>query len=101
MSEPVVLPAMPRAAEHSWLGLLDVADVVLDVRAWPYAAREFTATLRDLGFIPAGTTWNGRQYRWVHGEGQVDVLIARFLGERAQRRSPTPRSSTTRTGDGT
>ena len=119
MSGAVVLPAMPEAAEQSWLGLLDVADavpdrwalvggqmvhllcwergrpprrvttdndVVIDVRAWPHAAHDVTSVLRDLGFTTAGETWNGRQYRWVRGRAQIDVLIPRHLGERAENR---------------
>lgn len=62
------------------------SDIVLDVRAWPQAAEEFTSTLRGLGFVPTGTTWNNRQYRWVRDQAQIDVLIARLLGERAQNR---------------
>lgn len=66
----------------------DDADTVLDVRAEPQAHLQITTTLRELGFAPAGQTWNGHQHRWVRDdEAVVDVLIPRHLGERAARRT--------------
>lgn len=65
----------------------DDADTVLDVRAEPYAHLQVTTTLRELGFTPAGETWNGHQHRWSRDDDAVvDVLIPRHLGERAATR---------------
>lgn len=61
----------------------DDLDAVLDVRANPAALMEFTTALADMGFAPDGETWNGHQHRWVRDEAQIDVLIPRWLGERA------------------
>ncbi len=68
------------------------ADAVLDVRAQPRVLFDFTATLRALGFESAGEAppvvegTCGVQHRWVKGDAQIDVLIPRFLGERADNR---------------
>jgi len=62
------------------------ADTALDVRARPRMLMTFTGALRDLGFRPDGTSFEGHQHRWVRGDAQIDVLIPRFLGERAERR---------------
>lgn len=78
------------------------ADVVLGVRAWPTAARDFTSALSDLGFHPSGETMSGHQHRWRRGQAQIDVLVPRFLGENAQSRKgvgggtliPTPGAET-------
>lgn len=61
----------------------DDLDAVLDVRARPAALMEFTRALADMGFAPEGETWNGHQHRWVRDGAQIDVLIPRWLGERA------------------
>jgi len=62
------------------------ADTALDVRARPRMLLTFTRVLRDLGFSPDGTSFEGHQHRWVRDDAQIDVLIPRFLGERAERR---------------
>jgi hypothetical protein len=62
------------------------ADTALDVRARPRMLLAFTSALRDLGFAADGESFEGHQHRWVRGEAQIDVLIPRFLGERAEQR---------------
>lgn len=62
------------------------ADAVLDVRAQPHMLFAFTAALRDLGFAADGESFEGHQHRWVRGSAQIDVLIPRFLGPRADSR---------------
>ncbi|WIB79026.1 hypothetical protein DEJ28_07980 [Curtobacterium sp. MCPF17_002] len=62
------------------------ADTALDVRARPRMLLTFTRALRDMGFLPDGESFEGHQHRWIRGEAQIDVLIPRFLGERAERR---------------
>ncbi len=59
------------------------ADAVLDVRARPGILGEVTAALLALGFQPNGESWEGHQHRWVRESGQIDILIARGVGERA------------------
>lgn len=68
------------------------ADAILDIRAQPTMLYDFTATLKRLGFTSAGEASSiiegsrGVQHRWVKGDAQIDVLIPRFLGERADNR---------------
>ncbi|PZF66086.1 hypothetical protein DEI81_00110 [Curtobacterium sp. MCBD17_013] len=62
------------------------ADVALDVRARPQILWDLTRVLADLGFEPDGTSFEGHQHRWVREGAQIDVLQARFLGERADSR---------------
>ncbi|OUE29496.1 hypothetical protein BFL35_14910 [Clavibacter michiganensis] len=62
------------------------ADTALDIRAHPRMLMTFTSVLRDIGFEPDGTSFEGHQHRWTRGEARIDVLIPRFLGERADRR---------------
>lgn len=62
------------------------ADVVLAVRAWPRAIQVVTEHLYASGFRPAGETVSGHQYCWRDGDAQIDLLILRFTGQRAQRR---------------
>lgn len=68
------------------------ADAVLDVRARPRVLHDFTAVLSALGFESAGEAppvlegTRGVQHRWLKGDAQIDVLIPRFLGERADNR---------------
>jgi len=64
----------------------DDVDAVLDVRAHPRMLEEFTGTLIELGFSSDGETRTGHQHRWIRGDATVDILIPRFLGERAERR---------------
>lgn len=61
-------------------------DTVLDVRAHPDAHPRFTGLLAGQGFKQVGETVSGRQHRWARGDAEIDVLIPRFLGERADRR---------------
>jgi hypothetical protein len=69
------------------------ADAVLDIRAHPTMLFDFTKTLTDLGYKSAGESPSilegvkGVQHRWVKGDAQIDVLIPRFLGERADNRT--------------
>jgi hypothetical protein len=62
------------------------ADTALDIRAHPRMLMTFTSALRDMGFEPDGTSFEGHQHRWTRGEARIDVLIPRFLGERADSR---------------
>lgn len=62
------------------------ADTALDVRARPRMLMTFTSALRDLGFAPDGESFEGHQHRWVRDDAQIDVVIPRFLGERAEGR---------------
>lgn len=62
------------------------ADAALDVRAHPQMLWDFTSALRDLGYAPDGEAWSGHHHRWVNGRAQIDVLVPRFLGERADSR---------------
>ncbi len=64
----------------------DDVDAVVDVRADSRALRRFTAVLRELGFAPAGTSWEGHQHRWVRGDAVIDVLIPRGVSERSPAR---------------
>lgn len=59
------------------------ADMALDIRAYPTMLHDFTALLVSLNFVSAGVSLEGHQHRWKRGEAIVDVLIPRFLGERA------------------
>lgn len=61
-------------------------DAVLDVRAHPAALQVFTGHLLELGFESAGQSPEGHQHRFVRGQAQIDVLIPRHLGERAESR---------------
>lgn len=61
-------------------------DTVLDVRAYPTVLHDFTKVLVDIGFDSAGESPDGHQYRWLRGDAQIDVLIPRHLGERAEKR---------------
>ncbi|KQQ22356.1 hypothetical protein ASF48_03910 [Rathayibacter sp. Leaf299] len=69
------------------------ADAVLDIRAQPTMLYDFTRTLSDLGYASAGESPSilegseGVQHRWSKGDAQIDVLIPRFLGERADNRT--------------
>jgi hypothetical protein len=62
------------------------ADIALDIRAYPRMLHDFTAHLLKLGFQSAGASMEGHQHRWTRGEAVVDVLIPRYLGERAGNR---------------
>lgn len=61
----------------------DDLDLVLDVRAEPAALLSVTTALVERGFSSQGETWNGHHHRWVRGQASIDVLIPRWLGERA------------------
>lgn len=62
------------------------ADMALDIRAYPTMLHDFTELLVKLGFESAGESPEGYQHRWKRGEALVDVLIPRYLGERAEKR---------------
>lgn len=64
------------------------ADLVIDLRADPGAARRLTAALREIGFEATRRDGNGRMHRWIRGEAQIDVLQPRYLGERAGTTAP-------------
>lgn len=61
-------------------------DAVMDVRQRPHALAVFTGHLVDMGFESAGTSPDGLEHRFVRGAAQIDVLIPRHLGERAESR---------------
>jgi hypothetical protein len=65
----------------------DDGDVVLDVRAQPEILLNFTSALTKIGFESAGVSPDGHQHRWVRGGSQIDVLIPRHLGQRADKRT--------------
>lgn len=65
----------------------DDADAALDVRAHPTMLQQFTEILLKLGFVSAGESMEGHQHRWLRGPAIVDVLIPRWLGERAESRT--------------
>jgi hypothetical protein len=65
----------------------DDGDAALDVRARPQMLLEFTTALTEMGFeaeVPSGF---GIQHRWTSNDAVIDVLIPRFLGERAELRA--------------
>ncbi|GAB3542995.1 hypothetical protein GCM10027403_36540 [Arthrobacter tecti] len=64
----------------------DDADTVLDIREHPNMLATFTGLLVELGFKSAGFSPDGHEHRWVREEAKIDVLIPRFLGERAEKR---------------
>lgn len=64
----------------------DDGDAALDVRAHPEILRDFTRVLTEIGFEPDPPDWRGHQHRWRRSDAVIDVLIPRFLGERAESR---------------
>lgn len=62
------------------------ADLVIDLRADPGAARNLVDALRSIGFEASRRDGNGRVHRWVRDAAQIDVLQPRHLGDRADRR---------------
>lgn len=64
----------------------DDGDAALDVRARPHMLMDFTSALLDMGFEAETPSAFGIQHRWTRGEAVIDVLIPRFLGERAELR---------------
>ncbi|MFT2752916.1 hypothetical protein [Clavibacter sp. Sh2088] len=68
------------------------ADTALDIRAHPRMLMTLTTALRDIGFAPDGTSFEGHQHRWIRGQASIDVLIPRFLVEEREGivRRPTP-----------
>lgn len=64
----------------------DDGDAALDVRARPGILREFTNELEAMGFAADIPSSLGVQHRWRRDEAVIDVLIPRFLGERAAMR---------------
>lgn len=62
------------------------ADVVIDLRADPGAARRLVDALRAIGFETTRRDANGRAHRWERGTAQIDVLQPRYLGDRIEKR---------------
>lgn len=62
-------------------------DTVLDVRSHPTVLRDFTEVLDSIGFTSAGESPQGHQHRWTRGDAQIDILIPRHLGQRAEKRT--------------
>jgi hypothetical protein len=63
------------------------ADFALDIRGYPTMLYDFTALLESIGFESQGESLEGHQHRWIRGKAKIDVLIPRFLGERATKRT--------------
>ncbi|MBK0422574.1 hypothetical protein JD292_10880 [Leucobacter sp. CSA2] len=61
------------------------ADLVIDLRSDPGAARKLVDALREIGFSPALRDAHGRVHRWEREDAQIDVLQPRYLGDRAER----------------
>lgn len=59
------------------------ADAVLDVRARGKILHEFTAALKDMGFVPERDNTAGHQSHWERSGVRVDVMIPTGLGGRA------------------
>jgi len=64
----------------------DDGDAALDVRARPSILHEFTSALEAMGFVADLPSGLGVQYRWRRDQAVIDVLIPRFLGDRAATR---------------
>lgn len=62
------------------------ADLVIDLRADPGAARDLVDALRSIGFEISRRDAKGRAHRWVRGDAQIDVLQPRYLGDRMEKR---------------
>ena len=62
------------------------ADLVIDLRADPGAARRIVDALRAIGFDTTRRDANGRAHRWERGDAQIDVLQPRYLGDRIEKR---------------
>jgi hypothetical protein len=48
---------------------------------------EFTTALAEMGFEAEAPSGFGVQHRWISSDAVIDVLIPRFLGERAEGRA--------------
>lgn len=55
-------------------------DIILDIRAEPWAIRTVVNALRQSRFEPDGINPAGYDHRWVRGDAQIDVLTPDFLG---------------------
>jgi hypothetical protein len=109
---PIELPAMPEEQQEAWQAVFQIYDgmpqgwvlvggqaVYLHaversapyVRAttdgYPTMLYDFTKLLQDIGFESQGESMEGHQHRWTRAKAKVDVLIPRFLGERAATRT--------------
>lgn len=62
------------------------ADLVIDLRADPGAARRLVDALRSIGFAITRRDARGRAHRWERGDAQIDVLQPRYLGARIEKR---------------
>lgn len=82
--QAVYLHAIERSAPH--VRATTDADFALDIRAYPQMLHDFTSLLQKLGFESDGESLEGHQHRWIRGKAKVDVLIPRYLGERAAAR---------------
>ena len=65
----------------------DDGDAALDIRARPQMLMEFTTALAEMGFEAEAPSGFGVQHRWISSDAVIDVLIPRFLGERAEGRA--------------
>lgn len=78
----------------------DDGDVVLDIRSSPTMLHLFTTELVSLGYVSAGESFTGHQHRWVSEDGQIDILIPRFLGEVGSNRKGATGGTTVETPGG-
>lgn len=62
------------------------ADLIIDLRADPGAARRIVAALRQMGFEGTKPDANGVRHRWFRVDAQIDVLQPRYLGDRVEKR---------------
>lgn len=83
--QAVYLHAIERSAPY--VRATTDADFALDIRGYPTMLYDFTALLERIGFESDGESLEGHQHRWVRGKAKIDVLIPRYLGERAASRT--------------
>ncbi|MFJ4171906.1 hypothetical protein ACIPY3_20555 [Paenarthrobacter sp. NPDC089714] len=82
--QAVYLHAVERGAPY--VRATKDADLALDIRAYPTMLHDFTELLVNLGFESVGESPEGYQHRWKRDKALIDVLIPRYLGERAEKR---------------
>jgi hypothetical protein len=64
------------------LRVTDDLDVLINVRAKPWAFNRFIEKLTENGFSPDLPSADGYQHRWSKGLVQVDVVQPRWIGDR-------------------
>ena len=94
----VHLLAWERGEENS-RATTDV-DTVLDIKSDPEALLKVTRQLIAMGFEPVNSTGSKHQISWVKGAAQIDVMIARGAGIRAELRVGAAGATTIATAGG-